>query len=442
MAAVSTRLGFPFMPWQRQVADVAGEIEPETGLPAYREVRVTVPRQSGKTSLTLGALVDRCVSPWPGGLQRVIYTAQDRISARAKWEEHVEVLQRTRLRRVIEVKRQNGQEAIIWPNRSRWSITASGESSGHGTTLDVGMIDEAWAQKDERLAGAFRPAMVTRPAAQMWIVSTMGTDESIFLHDRVDDGRAGVEDGRRSRICYFEWSAGDDDDPDEEATWWRCMPALGHTISIDTIRTDHEALDAGEFARAYLNRRAPGGNPVIDAASWAVCADPGSRPGRTLAMAVEVTPDRAASSIAVASRAASGRLHVEVVDHRPGVDWVVVRLLELQRQWHPVRTLFDPSSPAGSLALDFRAAGVAAEEIATRTYGQACGAFYDDVVARRIVHLSQPALDAAVGAARKRNIGDAWAWSRRAGSDISALVAATLARWALIAAGEGEPQIL
>lgn len=43
------KLGQPFMPWQSLVADVGGEINPETGLPAYREVRVTVPRQSGKS---------------------------------------------------------------------------------------------------------------------------------------------------------------------------------------------------------------------------------------------------------------------------------------------------------------------------------------------------------------------------------------------------------
>jgi hypothetical protein len=40
--------GTPLMPWQRYVADVALEIDPETGLLAYRGVDVTVPRQSGR----------------------------------------------------------------------------------------------------------------------------------------------------------------------------------------------------------------------------------------------------------------------------------------------------------------------------------------------------------------------------------------------------------
>lgn len=48
LAAVAKKLGQPLMPWQRYVADVGCEIDPETGGPAYREVRVTIPRQSGK----------------------------------------------------------------------------------------------------------------------------------------------------------------------------------------------------------------------------------------------------------------------------------------------------------------------------------------------------------------------------------------------------------
>ena len=52
-AKLARLLGLPLMPHQRQILDVAGEIMP-SGLPAYRTVVVTVPRQSGKTTLVLG----------------------------------------------------------------------------------------------------------------------------------------------------------------------------------------------------------------------------------------------------------------------------------------------------------------------------------------------------------------------------------------------------
>jgi hypothetical protein len=43
VAAAAEQLGTPFMPWQRQVADVAMEVDPATGRLAYREVNLTTP---------------------------------------------------------------------------------------------------------------------------------------------------------------------------------------------------------------------------------------------------------------------------------------------------------------------------------------------------------------------------------------------------------------
>jgi phage terminase large subunit-like protein len=433
----------PLMPWQRLVGDVAGELEPSTGLPAYREVRVTVPRQSGKTTLILVVEVDRCVAWGPG--QRVLYAAQDRNNSRAKWEEQGELLARTPLRHAFRMRRQTGLERMLFPGTgSTVGITASGESSGHGQTLDLGVIDEAFAQRDERLVQGFRPAMLTRPAAQLWIVSTMGSEESVFLHDRIDDGRARVEADERSGVAFFEWSAGDDDDPDDPATWWGCMPALGHTITERVIQSDHDALPPDEFSRAYLNRRTSSGAPVIDAGTWQRARDPTSQLAGIPCFAVDVTPDRSHGAIAVAGWRPDHRVHAEVVEHRAGTDWIVERVAELERRWHPWPVVIDPASPAGSLLVDLASLGVRTETLSARDYAAACAQLYDSVVTSEptVAHLDQPVLNLAVGAARKRVLGDAWAWARKVGGDVSPLVAVTLARWGLVKAGDAKPQIL
>src|ERR1043166_6947186 len=72
LANIARALGQPFMPWQAYVADVGCEIDSATGLPAYREVVVTVPRQSGKTTLFLSWQIDRCLN-W-GRPQRSAFT--------------------------------------------------------------------------------------------------------------------------------------------------------------------------------------------------------------------------------------------------------------------------------------------------------------------------------------------------------------------------------
>ena len=58
----------------------------------------------------------------------------------------------------------------------------------------------------------------------------------------------------------------------------------------------------------------------------------------------------------------------------------------------------------------------------------ACGAFYDAVMEDRLRHLDTPVLNSALAVARKRSLGDAWAWHRKnAAADITPLVACTLA---------------
>lgn len=445
MRALAELAGHRPLPWQSMVGDVALEVD-RRGRPFYREVRVTVPRQSGKTTLVFDVVTERALG-W-GESQRTVYTAQDRLGARDKWEDYERVLRASPAlwAGVDRVRHQNGQEAIFWANGSQFGITSSTEQAGHGLTLDVGVIDEAFAQRDERLVQAFRPAMVTRRNAQLWVISTAGTDESTFLRERVDDGRARVEADERAGVAYFEWSAPDDADIFDPATWWACMPALGHTVDVETIELDAAGMPADEFARAYLNRWIAGGVPAVDLSAWSACAAPDSDAGRgPFAFALDVTPARTAASIAVASSSRSGSgVHVELADHRAGVAWVVERVVELDRQWRPLSWSLDPAGPAGSLLLDLAAAGVAVEAVETRKYAQACGALYDRIVEGTLEHRGQPALDAAVAGARRRALGDAWAWARRGGSDVSPLVAVTLAvhGFAATAGSRGRPQIL
>jgi hypothetical protein len=417
----------------------------EDGRPAYREVRVTVPRQQGKTGgLLLPVMVHRSLGGVDPRPQRLLYTAQDRNHAREKWAEQVEELDRSPLRRLYSVRRSNGSERIRWRTGSTWGITASGEKSGHGFTLDLGVIDEAFAQTDDRLVQAFRPAMVTRPWAQLWIVSTAGTDESTFLLERVQDGRARVEADERTGVAYFEWSAPDDADPDDPATWAAAMPALGSLIDLETVRADHAAMDAGEFARAYLNRWSPGGAPVFELAEWIACRDPSSGMIGAPAFGLDVSPDRKHASIAAAGSRPDGRVHLELVERRPGTDWIAGRIGELVDRHHPAGLAIDPGSPAGSLVTELSQLPTVPPLILVtpRQYGQACGALYDDVHTVRIAHRGQPALDDAVVAARRRNIGDAWAWARPdAGVDPSPLIAATLARWGWANAPKLDPTI-
>lgn len=435
------------MPWQRQVAAVALEIDPETGLPAYRTVVLTVPRQSGKTTILLSLFLQRCMSevwrangrpdgPKPGR-QRCIYAAQTQKDARNKWESDyvADMEASSRLAGKFSVYRGSGREAIKFPNGSSIGITANTEKAAHGQVLDLPVIDEAFALVDDRLDQAFVPAMSTRRQGQLWIVSTAGTPDSLYLRAKVDKGRQLVENGTTSGLAYFEWSAPDDADPDDEDVWRACMPALGHTIDLSVVRAARQTLGEAEFRRAYLNQWVDrdAGERVITAQDWARGLDPDSAVTGRIVLAVDTSRDRTMSAVSMAGGRLDGRVHVQLLAHGEGTSWVADEVARLKDELGAVAVVLDAAGPAASLLPELAEYKIEPVVTGAAQMAQACGAFYDAVVDDVSVrHIGQPPLDAALAAARKRELMDTWAWGRKAsGADITPLVSVTLAHWGL-----------
>jgi hypothetical protein len=246
-------------------------------------------------------------------------------------------------------------------------------------------------------------------------------------------------------VAYFEWSAADDADPADPATWWSCMPALGHTVTEETIRGEYETAmltpdGLSGFRRASLNQRTMTTvEPVVSPAAWTACRDVDSAIDGPLVLALDMPPDRAWVTLTVAGRRADGRCHVEVVDRRRGTGWLPLELARLLGE-HDIRSVVVASGgPAGGVLPDVqagvRAAGRPDDVLRLASSGEfvaACGRFFDLLTGDQLRHLGQDELDVAVGAATRKATGDAWRWARRSTDvDISPLCAASLAAWAV-----------
>lgn len=450
---VMTVLGLPPTPWQQHVLDVALEVHADGRL-VYREVRLWVPRQSGKTALLLGLMLHRCLT-WAD--QRVIYTAQTRNKAREKMvDEHLPLLLRSRLSSRCTVRLTNGAEQIQFPKpkgqlMSRWGIDSTTKKAGHGDSLDLVVADEFFAQEDDRLESGVRPTMITRGMPQMWFVSTFGDDEEKAvmgapLWRKVDDGRNRAKTGAWGSVAYFEWSAADVDDESidygDVALWRRTMPALecnGGIIREDAIRADYESMSLAAFKRAYLNLR-PRKHEVVrvfPGSSWTDSIDVGSSlAGGRYALAWDVSPDGDKASVAFVGARPDGRWHGEVIECRAGTDWLVERVARAaQRSGARLAGIgVLPGATAGALIPEVRAAldnaGVRMDltELSTLPYAQACGALFNAVKDDQFRHLGQEWLDGAVSVAKRRAAGEAWVWDRKRWTlDITPLCAVTVA---------------
>ncbi len=186
--------------------------------------------------------------------QLVLYSAQSRVSARRKllhtwWPR----LARSELQDRFKLFRGFGSEALSADNGSRLELLSGTESAGHGESTDLVIVDEAWIHTDATVEQAVRPTMATRRDAQMWIMSTAGTERSIWWRDKLEAGRAAAQMGVTDWLALFEWAATLDDDPTDEQAWWRTMPALGRLIEVETVRSDLASMGIAQFKRAYMN---------------------------------------------------------------------------------------------------------------------------------------------------------------------------------------------
>lgn len=258
--AVAEALSFPPMAWQQGTFDVALEHD-GTGLPAYRDVILSIMRQQGKTSGVFCLIMWRMLT----GQQRVVYGAQTRLAARTRlFEVWWPKIRRSPFRDMFTLSRATGAETLRCSNGSTLTLLSTEEAAGHGETLDLAVLDECWSL-DAAAEQACRPAMLTRPAAQLWMVSTAGTNKSAWWRSKVDAGRTVTAAGIDAGFCYLEWSASDDEDPTDEDTWRACMPALGVTCQPETLRADMGTMSLPDFRRAYLNQW-----PEVAAEGWAV----------------------------------------------------------------------------------------------------------------------------------------------------------------------------
>lgn len=360
-------------------------------------------------------------------------------------------------RRVKRVIRSHGEEGFEFFNGARIRFLARSGSSGRGFSGDLLVMDEAMSLRAAPI-GALLPVMSARFNPQIVYACSAGIgqeseqlallrmralaetpqpDESLTYLEwsAVLHGRECARDGAGRIVCE------EHDGRADVQTWQRVNPALGIRIRVQAVRRelatmrpdlfDRERLGVGEYpAQAEETWQ------VIDEAAWRALRVRQSQLTDPVAFSIDTTPERTWSAISVAGGAEDEGRHVEVVDHRPGTDWVLERADELDQRWSPCVWVIDEGGPAGSLAgpLRKRLAERGRDHLVVapkvRELTQAAGQFYDRTQDQSLQHLDQAPMAVALAGATKRDVGDAWLWSRRGdGVDVCPLVASTYALW-------------
>lgn len=435
--------GMGLDPWQDMGLSHSLAQNPDGALAAL-QVGVAMARQNGKDELLAArGLCALCLDELNEEFSlHTAHEAKTAVRAFVRLKSIIEATPELR-RRVRSYSHARGDEAINMRNGKSMMFGTRTSGGFRGFTGALLFLNEAMIIADQ-FYGTLLPTLSAKSmegSPQVWFAGSP-VDAQVHEHGQVFSNiRRMALDGDAASLAYFEWSL-DVDSPDDvtpemasdRLLWAATNPALGRRISPNYIRDmEFLTLPARQFAVERLGVWCmpvmDGYGAVIDTRDWEQLTDRASAAGEVW-FAFDVQPDRGTSTIAAAGHRPDGLNHVEVIEHRPGTEWLPARVAELVKGHRNAGVRYDGAGPAASLIPDLEDLGVECEPFTSREHAQACGLLYDQVKQQRLRHLGQPMLRDAIRGAKKRPLGDAWAWDRKSSAvDISPLVAVTLALW-------------
>lgn len=442
---VARLMGMEFMPWQRQVIEVATEykiIKPGDfkgdrfvgqRYYHYSEVVITVPRQSGKTKGVNPVFIHRLLTR-PG--TKSFMTAQTGSDAASRMQDLIDIINRSPIKKFFKPRLSNGSKGFTVPaTGSTLRQFAPVEGAIHGESPYIVGIDEFWKfnkQQGENLIGGISPSQIAlNRQGQVWYYSTRGTVESEYMNDLIDLARKGGEADRR--MCYFEWSMNEELDPYAPESWETFHPALNNTIEAADIKAEIGKISASEFKRAYCNIITESAEPIILPEVWDTLRATPTPPKReNVTISFEVSPQLERAAVMATFFDKNQVLHTRVLHSAPGATWLESYLKKVWEEWQPLALAADDAGANRQLIDRLTASGIDVATINGKDFLTACSSFLvaarDD---RTVRHCGSVAFSKAVAHAHVHYVGDSFKFSRsKSTAPISELIAAAVGAWA------------
>lgn len=388
-------------------------------------------------------------------------TSTDRDQAKESWAAAVAQAENTSVL-AAELPRQavrssNGQETFSTVHRCRYRIGAANRRGGRGKTVNRLIGDEL---REHRTWDAYRAAYNAMNAiadGQAVFISNQGDAGSVVLNELRAAALEYIDTGvGDERLGLLEWSAPDGSDPLDPHAWAAANPRLGRGMDYDVIlgaaqtaaRADASPEQLAGFLTEVLCMAVPTLDPAITAQAWNASKEPLQMTEVTgvrtrLAGCVDVSPDLARATLAVAIIDGDARVRVETVR-----SWTTTERLSalaamradlpvLVRQLRIRKLGWFPGGPAAAVDADLRdrrgkdpgryvwpPRGVSVAELSGADTAAVCMGFSAAVDSDQMRHSGQADLDAqALGASRVRT-GDRWVFGRRGAGYVDALYAA------------------
>ena len=231
--------GVPFdlLPWQESIIkDVFGTVK-ENGYRQYNTAYVEVPKKNGKSELAAAIALYMTCGDMEWGAE-VYGCASDRQQASIVFDVAVDMIDqcpalRKRIKPVMSVKR-----IVYQPTNSFYQVLSAEAYTKHGLNCHSVIFDELHAQPTRELFDVMtKGSGDARKQPLFFLITTAGTDRNSICfeqHQKAMD----ILEGRKIDPTFYPviYGIDDNDDWENEESWYKANPSLGHTIDIEKVR--------------------------------------------------------------------------------------------------------------------------------------------------------------------------------------------------------------
>ena len=418
---LAEKIGMPLMPWQKWVLDDICKVNKKDEW-ERRTAVLLVARQNGKTHLARMLILTHLFI-WNS--KSVIGISSNRNMALQTFrdvayiiEDHPFLKEQTR-----SIRYANGQESITTKNGNRYEILAATRDGTRGKTAQFLFVDELREISEEAWQAAVPVTRAT--SGQIFACSNAGDYFSTVLNTMRENSLSYPT----KSLGWYEYSAPQHCDIRDEKAWAMANPALGHTITKETL-SEAVATNGIESTRTEMlcqwidSLQSPWVYGAIEATSQSDLLLP---VGTQTVLAFDVAPTKRSGALVAAQVLPDGKIGAGLMQlwtSEVAIDEIRMAsdINEWAMKYRPMKILYDKYATA-SIAQRLEQSGHKVEDCSGQAFYQACSDLGDALANLRLVHSGQEELVAHLNNCAAKTNDAGWRIIRRkSAGDVTAAI--------------------
>jgi len=427
VVAFAESIGIHLMPWQiNALGDMLLE---KDGRWVRKLIHLSLPRQQGKTELCkimilahlylfgtksvgmMSANREGCAQTF----REIHYIIQANPVLMAKWDKTYS---------------SNGMQRMQFKDGGSIVVLSASDAAPRGRSIELFLVDEL-LNIDEDAWAAANFTTIAKPNAVVLTASSAGHKRSIVLNQMRDKAIA----DKTPSLGWLEWSALPSRKLSDRKGYIEAQPALGHTVSLETIEHQIATQDELKSRSELLNQFIGNIASPWPSGAWDSCKVDNLvfEPGASTFFAIYINPYHRHAAL-VAAQIVNNKVKLKCLQTwtaEAAIDDLTVASeinLHIQR-FRPKMLLFDRYTTAG-VAARLAHTGVPVMEISGQLFATACDEMLAAMTHNRIEHGAEYELTESINSCAMRVNDYGWRITRKkSAGEVAAAIAATMLVW-------------